>query len=122
MSMRIAKGGANLSNGLGSFFSHVGRQLVGRFLDPFGEQDSDHSLPVKGSSLPALRAEAISERGESSAAVACAKVTPYSSKAGKSLGRKGRPRSLTICAKNIETAAVGVMPISRQTSSASSAN
>jgi hypothetical protein len=40
-------------------------------------------------------------------------VTPYSSKTGKSLGRNGNPRNLTICAKNMDTAAVGVMPISR---------
>src|SRR5664280_381485 len=122
MLMRIAKGGASIRNGLGGFFPHVRRQLARRFLDSFREQNADHSLPVKVSSLPALREDAISARAESSAAVAWANVTPYSSNAGKSLGRNGRPRNFTICAKNMDTAAVGVMPISRQTASASSAS
>ncbi|MGD0411959.1 MAG: hypothetical protein ABSC18_09660, partial [Verrucomicrobiota bacterium] len=62
--------------------------------------------------MPAWRAARISARAASSASVACARVTPYSSSAGKSLGRKGSPRNLTICAENMDTAAVGVMPIS----------
>src|SRR5664280_590568 len=122
MLMRIAKSGANIGNGLGGFFPHVRRQLARRFLNSFREQNADHSLPVKVSSRPALRDDAISARAEYSAAVAWASVTPYSSNAGKSLGRNGRPRSLTICAKNMDTAVVGVMPISRQTTSASSAS
>src|ERR1035437_7924345 len=122
MLMRIAKRGGNIGNGFGGFFPHVRRQLARRLLDSFREQDSDHNLPVKVSSLPVLRDDAISAKAESSAAVAFASVTPYSSNAGKSLGRNGRPRNFTICAKNMDTAAVGVMPISRQTTSASSAS
>jgi hypothetical protein len=44
---------------------------------------------------------------------------PYSSKAGNSEGRKGTPRTLTTCAKNIETAVVGVIPSSSKTCVAS---
>src|ERR1035437_2035216 len=69
MLMRIAKSGANIGNGLGGFSPHVRRQLARRFLDSFREQNADHSLPVKVSSLPALRDDAISAKAESSAAV-----------------------------------------------------
>src|SRR5208283_1039359 len=117
MLMRVAKSGADISNGLGGFSPNERRQFARRFLDAFRELNPDHRLPVKVSSLPALRDDAISARAESSAAVAWARVTPYSSSAGKSLGRNGRPRNLTICAKNMDTAAVGVMPISRQITS-----
>src|ERR1039457_4506183 len=122
MLMRVAKSGAHSGNGLGGFFPHGRRQLARRFLDSFREQNPGHTLPAKVSSLPALRDDAISAKAESSAAVAWASVTPYSSNAGKSLGRNGRPRNFTICAKNMDTAAVGVMPISRQTWCASSAS
>jgi len=121
MPMRVAKGRPNIGDGLRGFFPHPGRQSVSRFPDSLRKENPDHSLPVKAFNLRALREAAISASAESSEIVARASVTPYSSNAGKLLGRNGRPRSFTICAKNIETAAVGVMPISRHTTSASSA-
>ncbi len=122
MLMRVAKRRSHFGERAGSFFSKVRRQLVRCFPDSFREQDFDHSAPEKGTSPPDLCEEANSASAASSATVAWASVTPYSSKVGKSLGLNGRPRSLTICAKNMETAAVGVIPISRQTSSASAAS
>ena len=120
--MGVTKSNGNFGDCLGSFFAQVRRQFFRRFSNSFRKQDFNHSDPEKGSSLPALRDAAISASAPSSASVAWARVTPYSSKVGKSLGLNGSPRSLTICAKNMETAAVGVIPISRQTSPASAAS
>jgi hypothetical protein len=120
--MGLSKSGGNLGNDLRCFFTQIRRQFVRCFSNAFRKQNFDHSAPVKGLSRPTSHEDAISARAASSANAACARETPYSSKAGKSLGRNGNPRSLTICAKNMETAAVGVIPISRQISFASAAN
>ena len=120
--MGIAKSGGNFGDRLGSFFTKVWWQFDRGFPDSFRKQNFDHSAPTKDSSLPAWRDAAISLMAACSANVAWVRVTPYSSKVGKSLGLNGSPRSLTICAKNMDTAAVGVIPISRQTSPASAAS
>ena len=88
MLMRIAKSPADFRNRLVRGFPHIQRQLVRRSSDSFGEQDANHNRPAKRLSLPALRSALISAKAESSAAVACARVTPYSSNTGKSPGRK----------------------------------
>src|ERR1035438_6698042 len=78
------------------------------------------SFPVNRTTLPAFLSAWISFSARSSAASASAKVAPYSSRAGKVEGRNGSAPSLTSCAKNKDTAWVGLRPKSSHTRSACS--
>src|SRR5512135_1920210 len=76
------------------------------------------SFPVNRTTLPAFLSAWISLSARSSTASASAKVAPYSSRAGKVDGRKGSAPNLTSCAKNRDTACVGLRPRSAHTRSA----
>lgn len=81
ITVRGAKSGTHIGNGLRGLLPHFWRQFVRRFLDPPRKENADHSLLVKAVNLPALREAAISAKAKSSAPVARANVTPYSSSA-----------------------------------------
>ena len=51
MTMRIAKSGPDFRDGFGNFIPQVRRQPGRGFPGSFGEQDANHSLPVKALSL-----------------------------------------------------------------------
>ena len=96
VSVGIPEGRGNRRDCLFRFCLHIRPKPFSGFPYARSKKDANHSLPVNGTNLPAFRTTSISAIASVSAASAWCRGTPYSSKAGNSLGRNGNPPTFTI--------------------------